>query len=127
MLRIGERSDAVRCNCQIKGISFHEMKKKDDACVYMYGVWDDWRNWESTHTSVGIGDDNCCSGKACQGNQRHHTCSKRFEGPPWLVIDHGRCKIWKREMIKVKQKIERKSVYIEKEEDDEVGEWISDI
>lgn len=37
------------------------------------------------HTSVGTGGGICCSGKACRGNQRHRTCSKRFEGRPWLI------------------------------------------
>lgn len=35
-------------------------------------------------TSVGSGCGICCNGKACQGNQRHRTCSKRFDDPPLL-------------------------------------------
>jgi hypothetical protein len=41
------------------------------------------------HTSVGSDGGICCNGKACQENQRHHTCSKRFDDPPFLWCDAG--------------------------------------
>jgi len=43
------------------------------------------KRWKKViHTSVGIGGGICCNGKACQENQHHHTCNKRFVDPPFL-------------------------------------------
>lgn len=41
------------------------------------------------HTSAGSDCGICCSEKACLGNQRRRTCSKRFEDPPLVLVSQG--------------------------------------
>ena len=55
-----------------------------DFCM-MVMIWEGERD----HTSAGSDCGICCSEKACLGNQRRRTCSKRFEDPPLVLVSQG--------------------------------------